>query len=182
MNGRKTAAFWYDVDFIRPTAELALEHGVSKNAIQYHRRRLKRVGHGPDAKYAATSIIIEGILRAMWESPQIKPSRSAKSDIRHAVLYEAKEVKNLNGTIHTSDGELFWVIRDHKDNAISYAQGNTGKIPGAVRVFGSVAEANLFMKVWDGYPWYAQPKAWKVISIRPKMTTIQSGWEFLSNE
>jgi hypothetical protein len=182
MNGRKTAAFWYDVDFSRPTAELAREFGVSVDAIGYHKRRIKRVGSMSEAKREAIGKFATELIQVMWSSARIKPSKPVKSEIKYAVLYEAKETLNRNGAVHTSEGELFWVIRDQRNNLTSYAQGNTGKIPGAVREFVSMGEANLFMKVWDSYPWYAQPRSWKVIAIRPRWTTIQSGWEFLSNE
>lgn len=173
--GRRTYAYWLGVDFDRPVQELATEHGVTIDAIYYHKRQQTKLGHRPQDRREAAAEAALSILSAEWEAVKLPPVRQGKADIRYAVLFEAKEARSASNKVITSEGELFWVTRSIKGEL--GVMGNTGRPPPETKTFDTQAQANSFIRWWDAFPWHAQPRSWRVIRVRASHKLIQAGWD-----
>ena len=101
-----------------------------------------------------------------------------KNHLSYVIFFECKAAPD-DGSI-TKDRQLACVINEPEGwvAATSYSVDRSNAIPGDAKIFTSVLECDKFMDEWKGHPWYRVPNGtYKIVLVKPRMVTIQQGWE-----
>jgi hypothetical protein len=98
-----------------------------------------------------------------------KSATARDESVLYAARFRAKKAVSSDNTIVTREGFPFWVV-DSEWWVPATAAGaiyidGVEQVPGELKLWDSLTEAQTFMKNWEGHPWYAQPKEWEIVRI-----------------
>jgi hypothetical protein len=107
---------------------------------------------------------------------------------RFGIIVTSREMKS-GGTgepVMTRDGDQFWATTMEPEGwveATSVRVTDRVRAPADLLTFKTEGAARAFGKRWKGHPWWCSPKSFEVVSVTPRMVSVQQGWtvEAISN-
>ena len=94
------------------------------------------------------------------------------------VYCKAKIALANDGHVLVKEDEGFWVAIEHGGWVPATSRKAPEDQPAAsIKTWESIEEANAFMKIWKGHPWYYVPKTWKVVPLKIITKEVFSHYE-----